>query len=811
MFGISGGSGGGFVTRELAVRIHSDAATFQSGMAGAIAKMRSFKRMAGIMGTAVAGLSALMVGKGVSSLIRFEDEMTQSLAIMGDVGESMREDMAQTAREVATSTRISAEQAAESYFFLASAGLDAQQSIQALPQVAQFAQAGMFDMATATDLATDAQSALGLKAQGATQNLRNLTHVTDVLVKANTIANASVEQFSTALTTQAGASLKAFNKDMEEGVAVLAAMADQGVKAQRAGSGLSRIIRLLTKSAVENAEAHEELGFSVFDASGRMRNFADIVADLERITASMSDEQKAATLDMLGFQARVQQVILPLLGTSEAIRQYEKDLREASGTTKEVAANQLKSLGARLDLLGSQVEEMTMNMAEGMVPGLEAVVGIVSDAVQGFNAMNEATGGLLGTVTTITGILGGLALVLGSLFGPVGLIVGGIAVLGTLGLAFQKRAKDAKRFSSALRSMGTDAETAEEAMKALTESQRESLRFDLMKQLNSTRSALRKAREEYERVSAETERWNEATGALTPEQQRLKQRIQTLTEEIAQYRKELGLLAQTDPTPAKGAHGVQRLNMSAKRLAENTGLANAELSNTALRLQDITKIGATELRWNPETGQWEEIWKRAQQIDDQVGYIQTSIEGLNQSLAQGAFYLTDRILGAFRAIAVEGQNAGDIFKGLIVDLGMMVTRAIVLKQVMQALNIPAGFAAGGPGVGLINLLRLVGLQHGGFIRRPTLAMLGEGLEPEIVAPASDFRDFTATLARQVQQTVDRQPGGGLQSVRRELSSGFAYLGQKLDESRVEIHGEFLPDEFIEWFIRAREERDAQVR
>ena len=56
----------------------------------------------------------------------------------------------------------SAKEAADAFFFLASAGLDGKQSIAALPIVAQFAQAGAFGLARATDLLTDAQTALGL-------------------------------------------------------------------------------------------------------------------------------------------------------------------------------------------------------------------------------------------------------------------------------------------------------------------------------------------------------------------------------------------------------------------------------------------------------------------------------------------------------------------------------------------------------------------------------------------------------------------------------------------------------------------------
>ena len=138
----------------------------------------------GAVAVALAGITKGVMAS-VQAFTKFEDKMTQSLAIM-ETTTAQQQQMARVARDVATQTIIGASESAEAYFFLASAGLNAEQSMQALPQVARFAQAGMFDMATATDLATDAQSALGLTVKDAQQNLMNLTRVTDVLVKANT-------------------------------------------------------------------------------------------------------------------------------------------------------------------------------------------------------------------------------------------------------------------------------------------------------------------------------------------------------------------------------------------------------------------------------------------------------------------------------------------------------------------------------------------------------------------------------------------------------------------------------------------------
>ncbi|MHC4744566.1 MAG: phage tail tape measure protein, partial [Planctomycetota bacterium] len=283
----------------------------------------------------------------------FNEAFTKSTAIMGELSETMRTDMKRATDEVAKTTTFSAKEAAEAYFFLASAGMDAAQSIKALPQVSKFAQAGTFDLAMATDLLTDAQSALGMTIRDdVVKNMENMGRVSDVLVKANTIANASVAQFSEALTTKAGASLRQWHKDVEEGVAVLAVFADQGRKGAEAGTGLSIVLRDLSTKAIKNADAFKKYGVAVFDANEKMRNIADIIADLEGVLGEMSDAQAKATLLQLGFSDKSVVFIQSLIGMSDQIRNYEEQLREAAGTTDEVASKQLTSMAAQLKLTG---------------------------------------------------------------------------------------------------------------------------------------------------------------------------------------------------------------------------------------------------------------------------------------------------------------------------------------------------------------------------------------------------------------------------------------------------------------------------
>ena len=366
---------------DIAINIVTKGATLAKNQLNNLGQAgdKSAKLMAGlgkVMAGAVAGASIVLtkvLADATREFIAFDDAMTQSLAIMKTTEEQQRA-MAIAAREVATTTRISAEQSAEAFFFLASAGLNAEQSISALPQVAAFAQAGMFDMATATDLATDAQSALGLTVQDAGQNLTNLTRVTDVLVKANTLANASVQQFSEALTTKAGAALKVVNKDIEEGVAVLAVFADRGVKGAEAGEKLNQVLRDIPRATAKNKEEFAKLGLEMFTAEGNMKNVADIVEELDRVLGPMSDEMKAATLDQLGLNRGVADAVKILSGTTEQIREYEEALRGAGGTTQEIADKQLDSLQAQLDILNDRFIELKLGIIETNEDGISVLI-----------------------------------------------------------------------------------------------------------------------------------------------------------------------------------------------------------------------------------------------------------------------------------------------------------------------------------------------------------------------------------------------------------------------------------------------------
>lgn len=118
-----------------------------------------------------AGVTALGTA-AVSTAANFESSMSQVQATMGITKDSMSEvngesvntmdTLSALAKKMGSETAFSASECAEALNYLALAGYDTQQMCDTLPTVLNLAAAGGIDLAAASDMVTDAMSALGM-------------------------------------------------------------------------------------------------------------------------------------------------------------------------------------------------------------------------------------------------------------------------------------------------------------------------------------------------------------------------------------------------------------------------------------------------------------------------------------------------------------------------------------------------------------------------------------------------------------------------------------------------------------------------
>jgi TP901 family phage tail tape measure protein len=393
--------------------------------------IRTFTGAAAVMGSLGGGILGGF-GASVDEYSKFNLALTESTSIM-EVNKAQTKQMKDQVFELASKGPQAPKDLAQAYYFLASAGMKADAAISALPAVQAFATAGAFSMQKATSLASNALSAMGMKSENAVTNLKNLTRVTDVLVRANILADGTTEQFGQSLTKQAGAALRSYGKSIEEGVAVLAVMADQGDRGVTAGTHLSMVLRHLSESFHRHKQVYDQLGISVFDTTGKMKHMADIVKSLEKVLLPMSDEQRTKTLMSMGFQAKLQQSILPLLGMGDKIQEFYDDLQKAGGSSADVQKKQMEAFANQLKVVSNAITMTAIDIGEQLAPAFLAVGETVKEAISWIRDLDPAilkagatVGAVLGVFLTFSaGVMGVAAAFV--FLGPQ--IVAGIALL----------------------------------------------------------------------------------------------------------------------------------------------------------------------------------------------------------------------------------------------------------------------------------------------------------------------------------------------------------------------------------------------
>ena len=454
---------GGGLTRELG---HTSAVAHRSN--------KIFNAMAGASGVAAKGMAALKVATmatlsafagfifinsaiqavksffsvTIGGFTEFNTAITQTMAIIPDATGEIEKAFSETAQQIAKITKFSPGEIAEGFYFLASAGYTSAQAMASMQQVSQFAQAGLMDLAKAAEIAADTTAALGLSDKFDPKGTADsLARVTDVMVELAIASNATVEQFGQAFTNKFANMLNITNKSVEEGGAVLAAFANQGIKGQIAGTRASIAIRDLQRAALKNGAAFNDMNIQVFDSTGKMANMADIIGDMEEHLDGLSDKQKKAALSTLGFQDRSVQAILALIGQSDAIREYEERMLDAGGAVEEVANKQMKSLSARMNQMVSIIKSFSAELGGKFIKlvekGVKELAPAFDDLWQGVKKVAGAIGSIVKPFLVIGGAavkgavkaLGAAMKVLGELMQRFSGIFAGMALLWVANLA----------------------------------------------------------------------------------------------------------------------------------------------------------------------------------------------------------------------------------------------------------------------------------------------------------------------------------------------------------------------------------------
>lgn len=327
----------------------------------------------------------------------FEKSMANVQAISGATDEELQL-LSDTAKSFGASTQFSASEAADALGYMALAGWDAQTSASALGGVLDLAAASGMDLAAASDMVTDYMSAFSMEADQS-------AYFADLLSYAQSNANTTAAGLGEAFKNCA-ANMNAAGQDVETTTALLSMMANQGLKGSEAGTALTAVMRDMTAKMEDGAISIGKTSVEVMDANGNYRDMTDILKDVEAATNGMGDAERASALQTTFTSDSIKGLNLILnagVGEAEA---FEEELRNSSGTAKEMADIMNDNLNGDLTALNSKLEGVQIEIYEKFEPALRSGVDILSKLLDAVDFVVDHSTEFIGALTAMAAGVG---------------------------------------------------------------------------------------------------------------------------------------------------------------------------------------------------------------------------------------------------------------------------------------------------------------------------------------------------------------------------------------------------------------------
>lgn len=296
------------------------------------------------------------VADTVNTYKDFEAAMSQVKAVSGATGSEF-DKLTAKAKEMGATTKFTAKESAEAFNYMAMAGWNAEQMTDGISGILNLAAASGEDLATTSDIVTDALTAFGLKASDA-------THFSDVLAQASSSANTDVGMMGETfkyVASMAGS----LSYSIEDVALMTGLMANSGIKSTQAGTALNSVLTRLATNSSGAADAIAELGVNFYDSStGNARSLATVMGELREATAGMNQEQKSNLANTVAGMEAQKGLLAILNATQEDYDKLAESINHADGAAEKMSKIQLDNLSGDITYFQSAVDGLKISLGE---------------------------------------------------------------------------------------------------------------------------------------------------------------------------------------------------------------------------------------------------------------------------------------------------------------------------------------------------------------------------------------------------------------------------------------------------------------
>lgn len=357
--------------------------------------------------TSVVTTSVATVSAGIGTIgtaatrvgMDFEAAMSKVSSISGATGNDLQS-LTDKAKEMGATTKFSATESAEAFQYMAMAGWDTKSMLDGIDGIMNLSAADGLDLATTSDIVTDALTAFGLSA-------KDSTHFADVLATASSSANTNVSMLGESFKYVAPLA-GSMNYSIEDVSLALGLMANASVKGSMAGTSLKTALSNLASPTKSMASEMSKLGISMTDSNGNALGLRDIIIQLREKFGKLSETEKAATASTL-FGKEAMSGMLAIINASDAdFNKLTNNISNADGAAKQMADTLNDNLKGDITIAKSALEGFGITIYETLDTDLRSAVQLGTKYI---DELSKAftDGGLQGAVKTAGDIFGEIA------------------------------------------------------------------------------------------------------------------------------------------------------------------------------------------------------------------------------------------------------------------------------------------------------------------------------------------------------------------------------------------------------------------
>lgn len=306
----------------------------------------------------------------VSVFAEFEAAMSR-VKVLSKATSGEFADLTEKAEHMGQTTTFTAAEIADGFQYMAQSGWKTRDMLAGIDAVASLAAISGQDLGETSQLLAEGLDAFGLKASESGR-------FADVLAAAAVHANMEISEMAN-IFKEAGSGAGALGYGFKDVSLAAGLMLNSGMDGAKVGSSLNLMFTRIAGNTGGASDAIRKLGVELYNSDGSARRLSDVMGELRKSTAGMSEEQKKSLANTIAGKEAHEGLLAVLNASEEDYSNLSHAIRNTDGVAEDMADTMTDNLQGAFMSLQHAADGIKISLGERLKPYLEALTNWLTD------------------------------------------------------------------------------------------------------------------------------------------------------------------------------------------------------------------------------------------------------------------------------------------------------------------------------------------------------------------------------------------------------------------------------------------------